>query len=287
MTNEQLGVLLGCYAHVYWSVSAQYVCGRIMERHPEVTEKQLAEVFEICNSHVFRYHCSLLKDGFEEPEIVVEHLFALGGTSLDDFLAARIRKQYRDMDEETIRLIADRTAGYPSPETEALYRFAVNDMHLDDEFATQLIDECALFQGDALSANKSWVMSLLNAERYGKIRFRTVAQVKKLRDLGNRFYQTFPNPVLRGWKPCELEDPPHIPDDIPEKDGDIPDSHEIVEQFSALFRNLQENMPGGEPGKPAVREGKGMPGLRRAVGRNDPCPCGSGKKYKKCHGKPQ
>ena len=24
-------------------------------------------------------------------------------------------------------------------------------------------------------------------------------------------------------------------------------------------------------------------GLR--VGRNDPCPCGSGKKYKQCHGK--
>ena len=22
------------------------------------------------------------------------------------------------------------------------------------------------------------------------------------------------------------------------------------------------------------------------VGRNDPCPCGSGKKYKKCHGAP-
>jgi preprotein translocase subunit SecA len=23
------------------------------------------------------------------------------------------------------------------------------------------------------------------------------------------------------------------------------------------------------------------------VGRNDPCPCGSGKKYKKCHGAAQ
>ena len=22
----------------------------------------------------------------------------------------------------------------------------------------------------------------------------------------------------------------------------------------------------------------------KAIGRNDPCPCGSGKKYKKCHG---
>jgi len=29
--------------------------------------------------------------------------------------------------------------------------------------------------------------------------------------------------------------------------------------------------------KPAARSGP-------RVGRNDPCPCGSGKKYKKCHG---
>ncbi|MGQ7144768.1 SEC-C metal-binding domain-containing protein, partial [Escherichia sp. SS-MK2] len=25
----------------------------------------------------------------------------------------------------------------------------------------------------------------------------------------------------------------------------------------------------------------------RKVGRNDPCPCGSGKKYKQCHGRLQ
>jgi uncharacterized protein YecA (UPF0149 family) len=30
--------------------------------------------------------------------------------------------------------------------------------------------------------------------------------------------------------------------------------------------------------KPVVREGP-------KVGRNDPCPCGSGQKYKKCHGR--
>ena len=27
--------------------------------------------------------------------------------------------------------------------------------------------------------------------------------------------------------------------------------------------------------------------MRKTVGRNDPCPCGSGKKYKRCHGRPQ
>jgi preprotein translocase subunit SecA len=35
-----------------------------------------------------------------------------------------------------------------------------------------------------------------------------------------------------------------------------------------------------QPGKPAG----GQPTDWSAVGRNDPCPCGSGKKFKKCHG---
>jgi len=28
-----------------------------------------------------------------------------------------------------------------------------------------------------------------------------------------------------------------------------------------------------------------QPAKSKKVGRNDPCPCGSGKKYKQCHGK--
>ena len=36
--------------------------------------------------------------------------------------------------------------------------------------------------------------------------------------------------------------------------------------------------PRREPVVPFVREG-------RKVGRNEPCPCGSGKKFKQCHGK--
>jgi preprotein translocase subunit SecA len=35
-----------------------------------------------------------------------------------------------------------------------------------------------------------------------------------------------------------------------------------------------------------AQRGKALPFKREGqkVGRNDPCPCGSGKKYKKCHG---
>jgi preprotein translocase subunit SecA len=39
------------------------------------------------------------------------------------------------------------------------------------------------------------------------------------------------------------------------------------------------------PGRPAAADSRlpsGVPAGTK-VGRNDPCPCGSGKKYKKCH----
>jgi preprotein translocase subunit SecA len=39
-----------------------------------------------------------------------------------------------------------------------------------------------------------------------------------------------------------------------------------------------EGGKGGEEQTPFQRQG-------RKVGRNEPCPCGSGKKYKQCHGK--
>jgi preprotein translocase subunit SecA len=41
---------------------------------------------------------------------------------------------------------------------------------------------------------------------------------------------------------------------------------------------------GGSLGSNAPRGGQQYGGDVAKAGRNDPCPCGSGKKYKKCHG---
>ncbi|VAW99136.1 Protein translocase subunit SecA [hydrothermal vent metagenome] len=49
-------------------------------------------------------------------------------------------------------------------------------------------------------------------------------------------------------------------------------------QSSALSHELENTNEQEEQTKPFVRDGK-------KVGRNEPCPCGSGKKYKQCHGK--
>jgi hypothetical protein len=46
-----------------------------------------------------------------------------------------------------------------------------------------------------------------------------------------------------------------------------------------LFDVQREALPAPAAGSPAA----GRPAAGRKVGRNDPCPCGSGRKYKKCH----
>jgi hypothetical protein len=47
--------------------------------------------------------------------------------------------------------------------------------------------------------------------------------------------------------------------------------------FAGLFNRPNPLPPPVQPREVAVRTGP-------KIGRNDPCPCGSGKKYKKCHG---
>jgi preprotein translocase subunit SecA len=60
-----------------------------------------------------------------------------------------------------------------------------------------------------------------------------------------------------------------------------PDSFEMKhEEFSGFGGGEEGGQDGEEEHTPFVRQ-------ERKVGRNEPCPCGSGKKYKQCHGKLQ
>jgi len=45
-----------------------------------------------------------------------------------------------------------------------------------------------------------------------------------------------------------------------------------------------QSAPGGDPRIDLSQKPGGTVQSEKKVGRNDPCPCGSGKKYKKCHG---
>ena len=77
-------------------------------------------------------------------------------------------------------------------------------------------------------------------------------------------------------KLCELIEEDVREDAMTEECASIigPPTQTIIEAFDAA---VEGRRPGLRTG-PIVRD-------KPKVGRNEPCPCGSGKKYKKCHGK--
>lgn len=277
MTNEQLGALLGAFADYYWSVPVEYVADKVFAWHPEVTKQQFKGVLKKANEILGWHHFCVVTDGLEAPEITADHLVSVDPGDFDRFLAARIEGPYCDCDEETLLRMKEGLYGFDIPEVNAMKDFGQNELGLDEEWGVQLLDDCQLCQTDALCKGSSWVQEVLKMESFGKIHFQTVDQVKRFRDLGNKLYQAIPNPLLKGWRPADLENPPLPLDDIPEKDEDIPDSRPIMEEFRKTLGFLKS--PEERWTKdPAIQKPK------RKVGRNDPCPCGSGKKYKKCCG---
>jgi preprotein translocase subunit SecA len=70
----------------------------------------------------------------------------------------------------------------------------------------------------------------------------------------------------------------------------IRDAEEVAQAEAALEQSAAVSnmtMTHGEQATEADSEPKAQPMQRFGdkIGRNDPCPCGSGKKYKACHGK--
>jgi preprotein translocase subunit SecA len=76
--------------------------------------------------------------------------------------------------------------------------------------------------------------------------------------------------------------PTHAPIEIP-----VRPPSSTIDQLEREFKRKKEReldaarRAGGDAGPAEVQQRRVG---EHKVGRNDPCPCGSGKKYKKCHG---
>jgi hypothetical protein len=217
-------------------------------------------------------------DGLEEPELVIEHLLAIDSSDFGRFRDGRIDGPYSDCEEETLLQHEEELLNLP--EARAIMDFGRTEFGLDDDWARQLVHDCTMFQPNALIEKESWVMSVLRSERFGKIHFRTIDQVERFRELGNRLYLALPNPVFKGWKPTEIGNAPALLDDIPASAEEIPDSRAAMDKIFAPFW-------GRERAGQQLLQFLSEKAPKRKIGRNEPCPCGSGKKYKKCCGRKQ
>jgi preprotein translocase subunit SecA len=74
---------------------------------------------------------------------------------------------------------------------------------------------------------------------------------------------------------AQLAEPPPVRRRMP---AQMTTMHQSSEGLGFLSQRSGASAPPPPPGKPQPVV------IGHKVGRNDPCPCGSGKKYKKCHG---
>ena len=56
-----------------------------------------------------------------------------------------------------------------------------------------------------------------------------------------------------------------------------------MQGLAPVFEGTEEEREADAQAEPAGTA-QPQPAVPQKIGRNDPCPCGSGKKYKKCHG---
>lgn len=91
---------------------------------------------------------------------------------------------------------------------------------------------------------------------------------------------------VRQQAPDEQGQQPERRPDVKEAAPDMPDQYK-----QNNYRTSREALPGENAQREAAsaRQGERQPVMpvkaAPRIGRNDPCPCGSGKKYKNCHGK--
>jgi preprotein translocase subunit SecA len=60
---------------------------------------------------------------------------------------------------------------------------------------------------------------------------------------------------------------------------------EAIEQQASALSNVTYTHPNEDGSVSQTADESTLAAQVPKVGRNDPCPCGSGKKYKACHGK--
>jgi preprotein translocase subunit SecA len=109
-----------------------------------------------------------------------------------------------------------------------------------------------------------------------------------LRDIQGTFAERFLKVQVNIQGPPAPPPPPPPPPASTDPTDDLFSSPRPVAPSAA--RGLPASAPGPRVQATDARGRAMQPGAATAdpaaptIGRNDPCPCGSGKKYKKCHG---
>ena len=285
MDEKQLEQLLGEIANYYLSIPVAQVRKMITERYPEVAPEQLEIVLKRCNMDHSRQRCGLEIGLTREPELAAQRLIDLPEI-YKIFLGARRDCPYAPAPAEYHYKYGDPC--FDIPEIDSIRDCFRTELGVNNTEIEDFVAACVYALRHSVWQGRSWFILFVEVTTRAGFRYKSSEQLKGLIKPGQKLYQALPNPAIGGQRPMDVANPPVLLDDIPENIEDLPCMYESMEEALAIASNIgtdlgyirlidlmREHAYSDEPYR---RKGA-------KIGRNDPCPCGSGKKYKKCCGK--
>ncbi|MCL2632668.1 MAG: SEC-C metal-binding domain-containing protein [Coriobacteriia bacterium] len=237
--------------------------GEIFDRNAEFDDSRASVYFDFKNNEVYLTHRTLSERYAEDErgevdEIALENIEAFRQTILERH--AQIERKPVDLDSLLTTTAIDQYLQLP----QAIFVRDLLDANVPDDedeylFADEFLESFYLLTKWDPSIEgivrffDEWGIPLEVFESIGM--FRAVID----------FINHSPLWVNNGWSPAEL----------------------MQQGYSADVSNILQRMYDATPGM--CGDGVYFDTVTNAVpkvGRNEPCPCGSGKKYKNCHGRP-
>ncbi len=303
MEDSEIKKLITAFTHYYCAVPVSFVRNTVTGWHPEVTPEQFDRVLKNTAGESGNANVVLVTRDVKEPQLVQRAFYEFDG------VYERFQKIRKDLpfairsEEEILKAITESLVRPDLPETQALFSFAQTEMGLDSVKAWTVVFDAISSQRESLWTNESWVVGFIKRAAFrGTMKLSTQEMFERFRDLGNNMYRNFPNIYLRGWKPSEFENSPSLPDDLPKTNAEVmkivreicndldfyKNGKKIdISQMSddAFYGALLESAKSHNLSASFKKNVTTDRNSGRKIGRNEPCPCGSGKKYKKCCGR--
>lgn len=198
-----------------------------------------------------------------DREIVAEHLVMYDDGDYDRFVAVQSRKPFYVPGKEEFLKYSDDFYYERTPQLEVLEDFLIEKAGIAKDKAVDIIDECAMCITAAAFPYEDITEAIENDIFIWRFPF-TNFQREEFMRLACDAANNLRHPCNRGFTPNELAERYGL------LGGDtVASLYAENKEFTLSEVGYSIYIPRGVA-------------VRGKVGRNDPCPCGSGKKYKKC-----
>lgn len=297
-TSRLLRKYFNAMANLYGIIQLRKAYEIISEQNPSLVTKQEFLAFAEIARHECEDYYILGADEIYANRVPVE---PMRREIIDILLVEDNMEQYAQTKEiqrgkpyyvpgkKELLLYDDALYCEETPATAALKKFLATGLHLKDQEPEEVF-QGLLYNARCVGAGFQDLMNHL--EKLG-IRFRSARDVEKFAELYQAFHNSTRMQGNRGYTPNEMTAMQPLELSLPRSLSFGPNLRGALASGTMNAAELLEgvldmDLPSEELRASLLGEitaAAAGPGKPQKVGRNDPCPCGSGKKYKKCCGR--